>query len=312
MFRQLDAKTGKVQWETNVRGNAPKYFFHGDVFIASDRIVASADVDPGTGAEAGLHAFDRASGRQLWKYPAGRGVPGAVIGSATRVFAYTAKGELIALGLESGRPEWTHDLKPDGWESPATFGQRVFAGSSDGFVYAFDAATGRIEWQQKLGAGISTSIRATESTVYAGTSDGSIHRLATRDGEVLASLKLDATLKPSSAPRVRPDAVFVLLTDGGVDYRALVSIDPALQRINWRRQAPDRWTTTRVFATETTIVLGTPTGEVTAYCVADGAPAWSQKLSSASIRSIVGSDEMLFVGTPAGTLYAIRPPRSCR
>jgi hypothetical protein len=48
-----------------------------------------------------------------------------------------------------------------------------------------------------------------------------------------------------------------------------------------------------------------------AYCLADGAPAWSQKLASVAIRSIGGSDEMLFVGTPAGTLYAIRPPRSC-
>jgi outer membrane protein assembly factor BamB len=309
MFRQLDATTGKVQWETNVRGNAPQYFFHGDVFVAPDRVVASADV--AAGFEAGLHAFDRTSGRQLWMHPVGRGVPGAVIGSDKRVLAYTSTGDLIALNLESGQREWNYDLKADGWESPATLGQRVFGGSSDGSLYAFNAASGRIEWQQKLGAGISTSIRATESAVYAGTSDGSIHRLATRDGEVLSSLKLDATLKPSSAPRVRPDAVFVLLTDGGADYRALVSIDPALRRINWRRQAPDRWTTTRVFATEKTIVLGTPTGEVTAYCVADGAPAWSQKLSSASTRSIGGNDEMLFVGTPAGTLYAIRPPRSC-
>lgn len=58
-------------------------------------------------------------------------------------------------------------------------------------------------------------------------------------------------------------------------------------------------------------VQRTLTGEVTAYCLADGAPAWSQKLSSAAIRSIGGSDEMLFVGTPSGTLYAIQPPRSC-
>jgi outer membrane protein assembly factor BamB len=118
-------------------------------------------------------------------------------------------------------------------------------------------------------------------------------------------------LKPSGAPLVRPDAVLVLLTNAGMDYRALVSMDAALGRINWRREAPAHWTTTRVFATQKTVVLGAPTGEVMAYCLADGAPAWSQKLASVAIRSIGGSDEMLFVGTPAGTLYAIRPPRSC-
>jgi outer membrane protein assembly factor BamB len=72
LFRRLDAATGRVLWETNVRESAAKqYFFHGDVFVAPDRIVASADVDTTAGAEAGVHAFDSDSGRQLWKYGAG-------------------------------------------------------------------------------------------------------------------------------------------------------------------------------------------------------------------------------------------------
>jgi outer membrane protein assembly factor BamB len=312
MFRQLDGKTGKVRWETNVRGSAPKYFFHGDVFIAPDRIVASADVDTGSGAEAGLHAFERSSGRELWKYPAGRGVPGAVIGTDKRVFVYTSSGELVALSLESGRREWSYDLKADAWESPAVIRQRVFAGSGDGSVLALDSDTGRVAWQRKLGAAISTSLRATDSAVYAGTSDGTMHRVAVGSGALLSSLQLDETLKPGTAPLVRSDAVLVLLSDRGADYRALVSLDPALKQINWRRQAPDRWSTTRVFATEKTTFVGTPAGEVTAYCVADGTPAWTHKLGSVPIRSIGGTDEIFFIGTPQGTLYAIRPPRSCR
>jgi outer membrane protein assembly factor BamB len=311
LFRQLDASTGKVQWETNVRGSAPKYFFHGDVFTAADRIVASADVDPNSGAEAGVHAFDRGSGRQLWRHPAGRGVLGAVVGLGTRVFAYTAAGELIALSLDSGRREWSYDLKGGVWDSPAVVGERVFAGSSGGSVYAFDSATGKIDWQQELGAPISTSIRATESDVYAGTADGVMHRLATRDGRQKSSLKLDPALEPGSAPLVTRDALLVLLTDKQANYRALVSIDPALARVHWRRPAVDSWSTTRVFATSTAVVLGTPSGDVTAYCLSDGAVAWSQKLSTAPIRSVGGTDQMLFVGTPQGTLYAVRPPRSC-
>jgi glucose dehydrogenase len=47
----------------------------------------------------------------LWQF--------AVIGSGTRVFAYTIGGDLIALDLESGKPEWSYDLKAAGWESPA-------------------------------------------------------------------------------------------------------------------------------------------------------------------------------------------------
>jgi outer membrane protein assembly factor BamB len=100
---------------TSARARQKQYFFHGDVFIAPDRIVASADVDTKTGAEAGVHAFDRETGRQLWKYPAGRGVPGAVVGANDRVFAYTASGELIALSLASGKREWTYALNAGAW-----------------------------------------------------------------------------------------------------------------------------------------------------------------------------------------------------
>jgi outer membrane protein assembly factor BamB len=312
VFRRLDAATGKVQWETNVRdGAAKQYFFHGDVFVAPDRIVASADVDTSTGAEAGVHAFDTNSGRQLWKYPAGRGVLGAVVGSSSGVFAYKASGDLIALNLASGKPAWTYALNAGPFESPAVMGDRVFAGSNDGSLYAFDSETGRVQWQRKLVAPLATSIRGTASDIYAGTADGNIYRVAASNGEVRASINVDTVLKPTSAPVVTKDAVFVLLADKEANYRAVVSLDLALARIKWRRAAPDRWSTSRIFATPRTIVVGGPSGELSAYCVADGSAAWSDKLANAPIRSIGGSDERLLVGTPSGTLYAIRPPQVC-
>ena len=311
-FRRLDATTGKVQWETNVRdGAAKQYFFHGDVFIAPDRIVASADVDTKTGAEAGIHAFDAASGRQLWKYSAGRGVLGAVAGSDSHVFAYTATGDLIAVNLASGKPEWTHALKAAVWESPAVTGERVVAGSSDGSVLAFDSRTGRVQWERKLGVPVATSMRASASDVYTATADGTIHRLALTTGDVRSSLSIDAVLKPTSVPVLVRDAVLVLLADNEANYRAVVSLDSTLARVRWRRNAPDRWTTSRVFATPRAVFVGAPTGDVTAYCVADGTLAWSHKLANGPIRSIGGTDERLLVGTPSGTLYALRPPRAC-
>jgi outer membrane protein assembly factor BamB len=105
--------------------------------------------------------------------------------------------------------------------------------------------------------------------------------------------------------------VLVLLADKEANYRAVVSLDPSLVRVRWRLTAPDHWTTSRVFATERTVLVGSPSGEVTAFCATDGSLAWSQKLPKAPIRSIGGTDEQLLVGTPSGALYAIRPPRSC-
>jgi outer membrane protein assembly factor BamB len=311
-FRRLDVATGKVQWETNVRdGGAKQYFFHGDVFIAPDRVVTGADVDTKTGAEAGVHAFDRNTGRQLWKYPSGRGVLGAVVGSGSRVFAYTAAGDLIALNLESGKPEWTYALNAAPWESPAVIGDRVLAGSNEGSVYAFDSQTGRVQWQQKLGAAVATSIRATGSDIYAGTTAGKVYRLDPSNGDVRSSRNIDSPLTLTSAPALTGDAVLVLLADKQANYREVMSLDSALAGVRWRQTAPDRWTTSRVFATERTVFVGSPSGEVTAFCAANGTVAWSHKLANGPIRSIGGIDERLLVGTPSGTLYAIRPPRAC-
>ena len=299
-----------MQWEASIE--APKqYFFHGDVLVRPDRIIASADVDAASGVEAGLHAFDIGSGRQLWTYRSGRGVFGAVTGADGRAVVYIATGDLVALNLNNGNVEWHHAMKAPPWESPGTFNSRVFAGSADGSVYAINAKSGGIIWRQKIGSPITTSVRATAFGVFVGTADGVMHRLSLATGERLSSLKVDPALKPSSAPIVSSDAVLVLLADQGADYRALVSIDPALKGVRWRQTPPDRWSTTRVFAMGQTILLGTPSGTLTAYCVADGSPAWSYKLAAGPIRAIGGSGEMLYVGTPQGTLYAIRVPRSC-
>jgi len=311
LFRRLDAKTGDVRWETNVGRDASKYFFHGDVLVLDDRIIVSADVDKAAGVEAGIHAFDRQSGRELWAHRAGRGVLGAIVGAGRRAFAYTATGDLISLDVDSGKLAWSYPLKASVWESPGVTGSRVFGGSADGSLYAFNADTGRIEWQRKMSAGIATSIRASESSVYVGTSDGVMHRLSVATGEPLPSLKLDSALKPTSAPLVTENAVIVLLADEGADYRAMVALDPALGAVKWRRDASTRWTTSRVFASANTTIVGGPTGEVTAYCVVDGSPAWSHKVPIAPIRSIGGTAEMLYVGTPQGALYAVRPPKAC-
>jgi len=259
-----------------------------------------------------VHAFDRNTGRQLWKYPAGRGVLGAVVGSGEHVFAYASNGDLIALNFESGKQQWTNALRAAAWESPAANGNRVFAASNEGSVYAFDGQTGRIEWQQKLTAPVATSIRATASDVYAGTSDGKLYRLASSSGEVRSSLKIDAVLTPVSAPVVRKDTILVLLADKDANYRAVVSVDPALESVRWRQNAADAWSTSRVFATDRTVLVGTRSGEVTAYCAADGSLSWSHKLANVAIRSIGGSEDTLYVGTPAGTLYALRPSVTCQ
>lgn len=295
-----------VRWAAHVGPDSGKYFFHGDPLITEDLIVVGAD-----GTQGNVHAFDRVDGRQRWTYAAGRGVAATISALGRKAYAVSAEGQLLCLDLDTGELRWTFPLKGSPWEGPAVAAHRVFAGSSDGFLYALDAETGRIEWQVNLGAPITTSVGSGVPDLYAGTADGIMYRVDARNGAVLSSRKLDANLLPGGSPVLMGDALFVLLQDKGADYRAVISLDLSLDGVRWRQTASNRWSTAgRLFAWGNMVVLGTPSGEVVAYCAADGTMAWSHTVGG-TIRSIGGSEDTLYIGTVEGILYAVRPLISC-
>ena len=106
------------------------------------------------------------------------------------------------------------------------------------------------------------------------------------------------------------DSIVVLLS-GTAAYRALVSTDLALTRINWRVAADSIWSTSRVFVWGDLVVLGTASGDAVAYCTDTGAKSWTRTVKG-EVRAIGGSGDTLLVGTTKGGLSAFRAPRSCR
>jgi outer membrane protein assembly factor BamB len=309
IVRALEFRTGRVRWETKVSPDSDQYFFHGDPLIAGGVIVAGADRPTG----ASIHALDRLTGKELWKHPAGRGVNGPIAGSGGRVYAARYEGQLLSLDIGSGDVRWAVDLKVSGMEGPAADGRQVFAGAVDGVLHGLNADTGREEWRVNLGAPVSTTVTVSAGDVgdlYVGTADGEIHRVDANRGRVLGSRKLDPMLKPASVPVRTADSVLVLLVDQSADYRAVVSLDPALDDVRWRVAADKSWSTSRIFVWGDVVVLGTAAGNVDAYCAKTGVPAWSRSIKG-RVRSVGGAEDILLVGTPNGDLYAMRAPRSC-
>ena len=278
------------------------YFFHGDPLITADVVVVGAD-----GANGNVHAFDRSTGKQRWKYAAGRGVSAAISGLGRHAYAASLEGQLLCFDVDSGALRWTFPLKLPGWEGPATAADRVFAGAADGSLSALNAETGREEWRVNIGVPITTSVSASATDLYVGAADGAVYRVESRSGAVLSSRKLDVNLKPRGSLVRTGDSLLVLLIDEAAKYRALVSVDRALDRVHWRLNASNSWSTSRVFLWGDMVVLGTPSGEVVAYCRDDGVKAWSCTVSG-TIRVIGGSEDTLYVGTTEGTLSAVRFP----
>lgn len=269
-------------------------------------MVVGADAASG----GGIHAFDRSTGRQRWIYAAGRGVPGAISGVGQSGYAISSEGQVLAVDLGSGALRWSFPLDVWGWLSPAVAAQRVFVGGGDGVLYALNADTGRVEWRSSLGSPIRTSVIAAATGLYVGTNDGTIFQVDPQDGTIQASHKVDAKLGPRDLA-VTNGSLLVLLADEAEDYRALVSIDLKLSGVRWREMASTRWSTSRVLVSGRMAVLGSPTGEVVAYCVADGTKAWS-RLVVGTVRVIGASEDALYVGTTQGSLYAVAPGGSCK
>lgn len=287
--------------------DAVQYFFHGDPYVTADTIVVGADAKAG----GGVHAFDLATGRERWRFAIEFGVNGPMAGLGRRAFAYAPRqGEVVALEVDSGEVRWRVASKVPGFEGPGAIGDRVFVGTSDGLLRAIGAATGREEWNAGLGAAITTSVSAFEDSVYAGLADGTIVRVDPGNGAVLGSRKVDETLVPRSVVVRADEMLLVLLTNASADYLSLVALDSKLETIRWRQTATTNWSTSRAFVWKNAVVLGTSSGEVTGYCLVDGAKAWSHTVRG-SVRAIGGSDDALHVATREGSLYALRPRQAC-
>ena len=177
-----------------------------------------------------VHAFDKSTGRERWRFPAGHGVNSAIVGWGRRAYAATLQGELVSLDVESGEARWRLPLKVPTWESTAAVAGHVFAGTVDGSLYALNADTGKEEWRVSLGAPVTTSIDASESAVYVGAANGTIYRINPQSGAVQSSRKLDDQLRPRSSLVPTKNSLLVLLADAGADDRALVSVDPNLDK----------------------------------------------------------------------------------
>lgn len=306
VFHAVELKTGRARWETKVSSGATQYFFHGDPFVAGNVIVVGADAATG----GNIHAFDAATGKELWRRPAGHGVTGPITGIGYRAYAATSEGQLLSVDVNSGELKWNVPIKMRSFEGPMADGNRVFAGGDDGLLYGLDAETGREVWRVNLGAPVTTSISTSSGDVYAGTADGSVFRVDAQRGAVLGSRKVDPILKPGSMPIPAGDSVLFLLVDQSADYKALVSVSRTLEQARWRAEPKTTWLTSRTFVWGDVIVMGTPSGDVLAYCNSNGALAWSRKVTG-PVRSIGGTKDLLVVGTRTGSLVAMRAPRSC-
>jgi outer membrane protein assembly factor BamB len=165
------------------------------VALVEDRVLAaSSSLDDGRTGERALVCLKAADGEVLWKTPLGLNPcagptagPYVLVGcSSTRLDPKGipgARGEVVAVELDTGAVRWRKDV-PGGVLSSVAVraGLAVFT-ATDGKVRAWDAFTGQEEWSYDAGAPFFAGPAVTATAVYAADLKGVVHSLRLADGK---------------------------------------------------------------------------------------------------------------------------------
>ena len=190
----LDKKTGAPVW-TAKREDKPKGGWSTPVLIS-----VGARRELILNGEAGVNAYDPATGKDLWfcKAYAGRGEPIPVLDHGL-------------LYVVNGQPGNTYVVKPGGsgdvsetnrvWNAkriggrdlptPAVVGDFVLISSLSGMLSSYDAKTGAIHFSERLGSAVSASPVVANGLVYFQMENGEV--IVVRPGKTLEIVSRNKT-----------------------------------------------------------------------------------------------------------------------
>ena len=293
-----------MRWSYNVRKDRDQNNFHGNPLITEELVITSTDGGSRPTGVGSIYAFEKATGKVRWTFDGGRGVPTGILRLGSRLYAATLNDELVCLDLQTGRLNWSFATGRLNDQlisnvTPVGEGNRVYFGGLDGKVYAFDSASGKKVWEKDLGARISSSMTYSGKSLYVGTAGKRIYRLSVRNGEVISDYVATDQLYWS----------FVWAHDSLIAHvgdKGLISLPNSLSKPRWTLESAKSWSSSQPYLWRGTAIVGTEDGEVDAFRLSDGSRQWSFKFAG-PIGGIGGDQNVLYIGTRKGTLYAYQP-----
>jgi eukaryotic-like serine/threonine-protein kinase len=151
-LQALDAATGSSLWTGHVAGTLEV------LAVSANRLLAVG---------AGFaHAFDAASGRELWARalpPAGEAT--GLAASATTLYAAHGDGRVIALAIADGRELWVRPI--EGRPSPPLLVEdSLYVGSAGNRFYSLDARNGQPRWTWRTGGDVTGAAAGAKAVYY--------------------------------------------------------------------------------------------------------------------------------------------------
>lgn len=178
------------------------------VALVGERVLAgSAFLDKEQVGERALFSLEASTGKIQWKAPlkfnpwGGPSVQGQIVVVAGSSISYDprllkgAKGQLVALALDSGKELWKKDLLGGVVGSVAIADGAAIVTATDGKVRAFELDSGERRWVYEAGAPLFAPPAVAARTVYAGDLRGVLHAIDLKNGD--SRWKLDLGSDPA-------------------------------------------------------------------------------------------------------------------
>lgn len=200
MYHLEGAENPAVAWTADIgAGSGKERRLLAQPVVAEDRIYV-------LDAESVVSAYDKLSGRRLWRRPLKpeREEDGALGGGVAydggTLFATTGYGNVHALDPETGKERWRRRIGPPLRGAPTAGSGRVFVITYDNQMHALAADDGRTLWQhngipEDAGLVGSPSPALEGSTVIAPYTSGELFALRVDNGRVLWSDQLVRTAR---------------------------------------------------------------------------------------------------------------------
>lgn len=216
VLKAFNASNGEEQWK--VEQDVPALTLRG----LSAPVIASGGVLVGT-ANGGVTVYILEKGQQGWTAEVGESsgttelerivdVDSEPLVFGDKVYAISARGNLVALDLRSGRVLWKRQYSS--YQELAISGNTIFLTDVKGHVYAVDRNNGLERWSQlALTNRRVTGPAVVGQYVIVGDFEGYLHWLNQETGEIVARYQVDSS-GLYSAPTVENDIIYSQSRDG--------------------------------------------------------------------------------------------------
>ena len=264
------------------------------------------------GASGRVAAFDRNSGKEIWRTDLERRIGGGTGFGEDLVLLGTRDGHVVALNAADGNQLWEAPVTSEVLAAPQAAHGVVVVQTIDSKIAGLDAKTGERIWLQEILQPVltlrgSSTPQVADGVVYAGFASGEARAYNIRNGSMLwdsrvavpkGTSELERMVDIDSTPLVADGAVYLVSYQGNV-----VALDPSNGRVQWIREASSYQGLTEGFGN---VYMSDVDSALSAVDQRTGSVVWTQKkLEHRSLSGPAAINNYVVAGDFEGYLHVV-------